>query len=59
MAADVPSAHFERPEDVDSHHWCGFGPDHDGPCPPLPQEPLGTCIVHGDYWTDYCLRCGW
>lgn len=22
-------------------------------------EPLGTCIVHGDYWTDYCTRCGW
>ena len=24
-----------------------------------PPEPLGTCVVHGDYWTDDCHRCGW
>lgn len=22
-------------------------------------QPRGTCVVHGDYWTDDCLRCGW
>lgn len=22
------------------------------------DEPLGTCLIHGDYWTDDCLRCG-
>jgi hypothetical protein len=21
------------------------------------DEPLGTCVIHGDYWTDDCLRC--
>lgn len=21
------------------------------------DEPLGTCVVHGDYWTDDCTRC--
>jgi len=20
-------------------------------------EPLGTCVIHGDYWTDDCVRC--
>jgi hypothetical protein len=22
------------------------------------DEPLGTCPIHGDYWTDDCMRCG-
>jgi hypothetical protein len=22
------------------------------------DEPLGSCPLHGDYWTDDCLRCG-
>jgi hypothetical protein len=27
--------------------------------PPAPSdEPLGTCTIHGDYWTDDCWRCG-
>lgn len=28
--------------------------------PPGPRddaEPLGTCPIHGDYWTDDCMRC--
>lgn len=24
-----------------------------------PDVPLGTCVIHGDYWTENCLRCGW
>lgn len=27
------------------------------PGPPLSDEPRGTCVIHGDYWTDDCLRC--
>lgn len=26
--------------------------------PYMGDEPLGTCPIHGDYWTDDCLRCG-
>lgn len=22
------------------------------------DEPLGTCVIHGDYWTVDCTRCG-
>lgn len=21
------------------------------------DEPLGTCVIHGDYWTDDCVKC--
>jgi hypothetical protein len=26
--------------------------------PYMGDEPLGTCVIHGDYWTDDCTRCG-
>jgi hypothetical protein len=30
----------------------------DVPAPPYTDdEPLGTCLTHGDYWTDDCVRC--
>lgn len=25
---------------------------------PPDDEPRGTCVIHGDYWTDDCTRCG-
>lgn len=31
-------------------------PVEDGEGEP-PREPLGTCVVHGDYWTPDCYRC--
>lgn len=37
----------KRPErDGDTHHWCGFGPDHDGPCPPLDEAGrVVSCVA--------------
>lgn len=32
-------------------------PEFGGP-PYTGDEPLGTCVIHGDYWTDDCTRCG-
>lgn len=26
-------------------------------CPSDDDGPLGTCVIHGDYWTDDCVRC--
>lgn len=30
----------------------------DDPPPYTGDEPLGCCPVHGNYWTDECIRCG-
>lgn len=36
---------------------CGYAERDDDP-PYMGDEPLGTCVIHGDYWTPDCTRCG-
>lgn len=44
---------------ADPHEWCGFGPDHDGPCsPPCTFGPEG-CDPQADAVTlVHCTVCG-
>lgn len=59
--------HARETTDVARCESCGFAAAHghrigcsndDYEPPYMGDEPLGTCVIHGDYWTDDCLRCG-
>jgi hypothetical protein len=58
---------YEGPQDV-ARRALGLTPgpevelrDHANPPTAAPytgDEPFGYCLIHGDYWTDDCTRCG-
>lgn len=40
-------------------YWMATGEDPSPPPDDYGGEPLGSCVIHGDYWTVDCQRCDW
>lgn len=51
-----PAPPMDSPEPVAVASLAEFQ-ERFGPSPLPSEEPLGTCMNHGDYWTETCKAC--